>query len=83
MNKILLVEDDPEISIMLKNFLLTENFEVITAMDGESACRQFFSDTFSIVLLDLMIPKISGIEVMSRIRENSTVPIIIISAKDR
>ncbi|MCI9422550.1 response regulator [Lachnospiraceae bacterium WCA-9-b2] len=82
MNKILLVEDDPEISIMLKNFLLTENFEVITAMDGESACRQFFSDTFSIVLLDLMIPKISGIEVMSRIRENSTVPIIIISAKD-
>mgnify|MGYP002510262995 CR=1 FL=1 len=82
MNKILLVEDDPEISIMLKNFLTTENFEVITAMDGESACRQFFSDTFGIVLLDLMIPKISGIEVMNRIRENSTVPIIIISAKD-
>lgn len=80
--KILLVEDDIEISTMLKNFLITENFEVITALDGESACEKFFSDNFSLVLLDLMIPKINGIEVMSRIRERNTVPIIIISAKD-
>lgn len=80
--KILLVEDDIEISTMLKNFLITENFEVTTAVDGESACEKFFSDHFSLVLLDLMIPKINGIEVMRRIRERNTVPIIIISAKD-
>lgn len=80
--KILLVEDDIEISTMLKNFLITENFEVITALDGESACKKFFSDNFSLVLLDLMIPKMNGIEVMSKIREHNTVPIIIISAKD-
>ena len=80
--KILLVEDDIEISTMLKNFLITENFEVITALDGESACEKFFSDSFSLVLLDLMIPKMNGIEVMSKIREHNTVPIIIISAKD-
>ena len=80
--KILLVEDDIEISAMLKNFLITENFEVITAFDGESACEKFFSDNFSLVLLDLMIPKMNGIEVMSKIREHNTVPIIIISAKD-
>lgn len=80
--KILLVEDDIEISTMLKNFLITENFEVITALDGESACEKFFSDDFSLVLLDLMIPKMNGIEVMSKIREHNTVPIIIISAKD-
>lgn len=80
--KILLVEDDIEISTMLKNFLITENFEVITALDGESACEKFFSDNFSLVLLDLMIPKMNGIEVMSRIREHNTVPIIITSAKD-
>lgn len=80
--KILLVEDDIEISTMLKNFLTTENFEVITALDGESACEKFFSDNFSLVLLDLMIPKMNGIEVMSKIREHNTVPIIIISAKD-
>lgn len=82
MNKILLVEDDVEISAMLKNFLSTEDFEIVTAYDGESACRKFFSDTFSLVLLDLMIPKMSGIEVMGKIRERHTVPIIIISAKD-
>lgn len=76
------MEDDAEISAMLKNFLTAENFEVVTAFDGESACSKFFSDTFSLVLLDLMIPKMSGMEVMSRIREHHTVPIIILSAKD-
>lgn len=82
MDKILLVEDDVEISAMLKNFLSTEQFEVVAAFDGRSACDQFFSEQFSLVLLDLMIPKMSGIEVMGKIRERSTVPIIIISAKD-
>lgn len=80
--KSLLVEDDIEISDMLKNFLMTENFEVITAYDGESACEKFSTDLYSLVLLDLMIPKKSGLEVMKSIREKSTVPIIIISAKD-
>ena len=80
--KILLVEDDIEISDMLKNFLMTENFEVVTAFDGESACQKFFADDYSLVLLDLMIPKKSGMEVMKDIREKNTVPIIIISAKD-
>ncbi len=80
--KILLIEDDVEISDMLKNFLTTEDFTVRTAYDGVSACREFFADTFSLVLLDLMIPKKSGMEVMKTIRESSTVPIIIISAKD-
>ncbi len=80
--KILLVEDDMEISEMLKNFLMTENFEVVTAFDGECACREFFADDYSLVLLDLMIPKKSGMEVMKAIREKSTVPVIIISAKD-
>lgn len=82
MNKILLVEDDVEISTMLKNFLAAEGFDAVAAFDGKSACDIFFSDSFSLVLLDLMIPRMNGIEVMGKIRENSTVPIIIISAKD-
>ena len=80
--KILLVEDDMEISAMLKSFLMTENYEVIAVSDGESACEKFISDDFGLVLLDLMIPKRNGMEVMGKIRESSTVPIIIISAKD-
>ena len=82
MDKILLVEDDVEISTMLKDFLATEDLEVVAVYDGESACEKFFADSFSLVLLDLMIPKMSGIEVMGRIRESDTVPIIIVSAKD-
>ena len=80
--KILLVEDDMEINAMLKSFLKTENYEVIAVSDGERACERFFSDDFGLVLLDLMIPKRNGMEVMGKIRESSTVPIIIISAKD-
>lgn len=81
-HKILLVEDDAEIRELLKNFLADENYEVVCAADGEEACRKFDSTAFSLVLLDLMIPKISGMDVMEHIRRNSVVPIIIISAKD-
>ncbi|MDE6957578.1 MAG: response regulator transcription factor [Lachnospiraceae bacterium] len=80
--KILLVEDDIEISSMLKNFLMTENFEVDSVNDGQTACEKFFAETYNLVLLDLMIPKLNGMEVMRKIREKNTVPIIIISAKD-
>lgn len=81
-HKILLVEDDMEISEMLRNYLSTENYELVCAADGEEACSVFDKSAFSLVLLDLMIPKISGMEVMQHIRANSVVPIIIVSAKD-
>ncbi len=68
-HKILLVGDDAEISEMLTNYLSMENCEVACAADGQDACNLFDSDTFSIVLLDLMIPKISGMEVMQHIRD--------------
>lgn len=80
--KILLVEDDLEICDMLKSYLVTENFDVIAAQDGEEACRKFAEQSFDLVLLDLMIPKISGRAVLQNIREKSVVPILIISAKD-
>ena len=80
--KVLFVEDNIEICEMLGGYLTAENFEVDCAYDGEQACQKFDSDTYHIVLLDLMIPKISGMDVMKHIRKSSTVPIIIISAKD-
>lgn len=80
--KVLFVEDNLEICEMLGSYLTAENFEVDCAYDGEQACQKFDSDTYHIVLLDLMIPKISGMDVMKHIRKSSTVPIIIISAKD-
>ena len=80
--KILLIEDDIEISEMLCSYLIAENFEVVCATDGQKACEAFDIGSYSIVLLDLMIPKITGMKVMKYIRQKSTVPIIIISAKD-
>ena len=80
--KILLIEDDIEISEMLCSYLIAENFEVVCATDGQKACETFDIGSYSIVLLDLMIPKITGMNVMKYIRQKSTVPIIIISAKD-
>ena len=80
--KILLVEDDAEISEMLKNYLATENYDVVCAFDGQEACSMFDAAAVHLVLLDLMIPKISGLDVVQHIRKKSFVPIIIISAKD-
>ena len=80
--KILFIEDEPEISRMLTDYLSKENFEVICAADGQDACRKFDADTYALVLLDLMLPKLGGMEVMAHIRKKSTVPILIISAKD-
>ena len=52
-HKILLIEDDTEISEMLTSYLTTENYEVICAADGQEACKQFDNSGFSLVLLDL------------------------------
>ena len=81
-NRILLIEDDLEISEMLKDYLTVENYEVVCAADGQEACTLFDASLFDLVLLDLMIPKISGMEVMQHIRKTSVVPIIIVTAKD-
>lgn len=80
--KILLVEDDKEISEMLRNYLTAENYDVACAFDGQEACCAADQQAFDLILLDLMIPKVSGMDVMEHIRKDSFVPIIIISAKD-
>ena len=76
------MEDDREISEMLEEFLIQEAFEVVPAFDGLEACEKFEDGEFDLVLLDVMIPKMSGMDVMKTIREKSVVPILIVSAKD-
>ncbi|BCN29065.1 response regulator transcription factor [Anaeromicropila herbilytica] len=80
--RILLVEDDVEISNMLKDYLITEGYEIVAAYDGKEALDAFLKEHFDLVLLDIMIPKINGMELMKKIRLQSIVPIIIMSAKD-
>ncbi|AMO35035.1 response regulator transcription factor [Lysinibacillus sphaericus] len=79
---ILLVEDDEAIRDMVANFLLLEGFDVTTANNGEEALQYCLNQTFDLVILDIMIPKLNGLEVLKVIREQAALPIIIMSAKD-
>lgn len=79
---LLIVEDDIEINDLLKNFLESEGYNVVSAYDGKMALDFFNQNKFDLILLDIMIPKIDGISVIKYIRDNSIVPIIVISAKD-
>ena len=80
--KILLVEDDVSISEMVENYLIKEGFCIVTAFDGEEAVDKFLKSSFDLVILDIMLPKLDGMEVMKIIRTKSMVPILIMSAKD-
>lgn len=82
MNNILLVEDDVAISDMVRDYLINDGFLVKTAYDGQEALDIFYSGSFDLILLDLMMPKVDGMEVMKKIREKSSIPILITSAKD-
>ena len=86
MQKILLVEDDPFLSSLLKNRLQKEGFEVLHARDGEEAITLLQTNQVQLVLLDIILPKRSGFEVMEDIRidgqikdKNPNLPIIVIS----
>ena len=79
--KILIVDDEPLIVKGLKYSLEQDNYETDSAQDGEEAISKFFAGQYDLVLLDVMLPKIDGIEVCQRIRERSNVPIIMLTAK--
>ncbi|MFD2679417.1 response regulator transcription factor [Bacillus seohaeanensis] len=80
--KILLVEDDQSISEMVKAQLMKEGFTVEVAFDGEEGIECFLKESFDLILLDLMLPKLDGMEFLKIIREKSKIPILIMSAKD-
>ncbi|MGG0275377.1 response regulator transcription factor [Bacillus rhizoplanae] len=81
-HNILLVEDDLSIREMVESYLTKEGFTVATACDGEEGLAKFLQDQFDLIILDIMMPKIDGLEVMNIIRKKSSVPILIMSAKD-
>jgi DNA-binding response OmpR family regulator len=79
---VLVVEDDAAILRGLKDNLEAESYEVLTAMDGQAAYRMIVEETPDLVLLDLMLPKLSGYEVCRKVRdEGITTPIIMLTAR--
>jgi len=82
MTKILIVEDESSFSEALAFLLGKEGFEVSVAEDGRAALNIFAKEGADLILLDLMIPEISGVDVCRTIRTTSRVPIIMLTAKD-
>jgi two-component system response regulator RegX3 len=82
MSRILVVEDEQSFSDALAFMLRKEGFEVSVAPDGQRAVESFEVDGADLVLLDIMLPGMSGTEVCRRIRSTSQVPIIMVTAKD-
>ncbi len=79
--KILVVEDEEKILEVVKSFLESKGFAVLTAQDGRRAIEVFEKESISFILLDLMLPELSGEEVCRIIRRKSKVPIIMLTAK--
>ena len=80
--RILLVDDDPNISHLVKLYLEKEGFAVIEAARGDTALDLFRKETPSLVLLDVMLPGLDGLQVLREIRQTSKTPVIMLTAKD-
>ena len=79
---ILVIEDESNIRANIVAFLEAEGFDTIQAKDGEEALYLFGEKTPTLVILDLMLPKVDGLEVCKQIRRSSDVPIIMVTARD-
>ena len=79
--RILVVDDEQKVLNVIEAYLIKEGFEVLTSMDGEDALNIFKNEIIHLIILDLMLPKISGEEVCNKIRATSSVPIIMLTAK--
>jgi two-component system, OmpR family, response regulator len=79
--KILLVDDEQSVQTLLTYPLRKEGYEVVTAANGQEALDRFAEHRFDLVVLDIMLPKLDGIEVCRRLRTRSQVPIIMLTAK--
>ena len=80
--RILLADDDKEIRNLLKIYLERELYMVDTAINGEEALHLFNQNKYNLVILDLMMPKIDGIEVCKKLRDKTNIPILMLTAKD-
>ena len=79
--KVLVVDDEKMIVKGIRFSLLQDGYDVDTAYDGEEALQKATDNQYDIILLDVMLPKLSGLEVLAQIREFSSVPVIMLTAK--
>ena len=81
MNRVLLIDDDTELTTLLKEYLTEEGYEVSTETDGRAALAAIARHAVDIVVLDIMMPRLNGIEVLQKIRKLSEVPVLMLTAR--
>jgi len=77
----LVVDDEPQMVTIVAYALETQGFEVITAHDGEQALRKIETEKPDLIVLDVMLPRVDGFEICQRVRENTTLPVILLTAR--
>lgn len=82
MSRILLVEDDAKLARFVELELTHEGYEVTKAADGMAGVELALAKDFDLILLDLMLPMLSGMEVLRRVRRNKSIPVIVLTARD-
>ncbi|KTC78304.1 two-component system response regulator CpxR [Legionella brunensis] len=80
-NSILIVDDDTELTDLLVQYLEPEGFNVVCAHDGENAVKKALNQVFDAIILDVMLPKLNGFEVLKAIREHLDTPVLMLTAR--
>lgn len=82
MDKILIIEDNKDVNLLIKETLIKEGYLVDTALDGVTGLKALKAGDYDLLLLDIMLPYLSGDEILKELRTYSEMPVIILSAKD-
>lgn len=78
---ILIVEDELKIRFLIRDYLLKDNFNIIEACDGEEGLFKFSKEKIDLIILDIMMPKMNGLEMLEKLRQVSNIPVILLTAK--
>ena len=81
MNKILLVDDDEELTDLVMEYLTVEGFEVSAVHDGEIGLKTALTGEYDLMILDVMLPKMGGFDVLRKLRESSALPVLMLTAR--
>ena len=80
--RILLVDDDRELGAMLAEFLAPDHFDVTACLSGEDGLQALRDKEFDLLILDIMLPGVNGIDVLKQVRQTSDIPIIMLTCRD-
>jgi len=81
MDKILIVDDDEELCDLVSEYLTVEGFDVKCANDGEDGLNEALSDNYDLAILDVMLPRMNGFDVLRKLRETSKLPVLMLTAR--